>query len=420
MMSFKEHIYLLYFKYLYLNQLSWKRKSLIQALQKRGKANVLFFVSNVAMWRAQKVFDLLNRDEHFSVSVFLYPFSSFEKEQRLQAIHTLRDYFSERQLPFYDGTQIEDPAAFIKKEIRPDIVFYPQQYMNLYGNGLDSELYDDLLLCYIPYALIVFDQGWLYNQRYNNVAWRLYFPSQLHKDNAEHLAINKGRNVRLVGEASADAYLDEDHSNPWKERQSRKKRIIWAPHFSIGKDGLLHRGSFLDLHALMLKLATQYAEHIQIAFKPHPRLLTELYNHPDWGKEKADAYYRKWAEMPNTQLETGEYIDLFMNSDAMIHDCGSFTAEYLYTLRPVMFYTHDRKAVEKQLNELGMAALDAHYIGGSADDIESFIKDVVIGENDPKVSARKAVYDKYLLPPNGRSTAENIYHDLLSSLGFEK
>ena len=170
----------------------------------------------------------------------------------------------------------------------------------------------------------------------------------------------------------------------------------------------------------MLELAIRYVEQIQIAFKPHPRLLTELYNHPDWGKEKADAYYRQWAEMPNTQLETGEYIDLFMNSDAMIHDCGSFTAEYLYTQRPVMFYTHDRKAVEKQLNELGMAALDAHYIGGSADDIESFIKDVVIGENDPKVSARKAVYDKYLLPPNGRSTAENIYHDLLSSLGFEK
>ena len=119
------------------------------------------------------------------------------------------------------------------------------------------------------------------------------------------------------------------------------------------------------------------------------------------------------ADLPESE-------DLFMNSDAMIHDCGSFTAEYLYTQRPVMFYTHDRKAVEKQLNELGMAALDAHYIGGSADDIESFIKDVVIGENDPKVSARKAVYDKYLLPPNGRSTAENIYHDLLSSLGFEK
>lgn len=30
------------------------------------------------------------------------------------------------------------------------------------------------------------------------------------------------------------------------------------------------------------------------------------------------------------------------------------------------------------------------------------------------------VYDKYLLPPNGRSCAENIYHDLLLSLGFEK
>ena len=45
----------------------------------------------------------------------------------------------------------------------------------------------------------------------------------------------------------------------------------------------------------------------------------------------------EWESLSNAQLETGKYVDLFMTSDAMIHDCGSFTIEYHYTLKPVMY-----------------------------------------------------------------------------------
>jgi CDP-glycerol glycerophosphotransferase (TagB/SpsB family) len=96
---------------------------------------------------------------------------------------------------------------------------------------------------------------------------------------------------------------------------------------------------------LMLELAQAYKDRIQIAFKPHPSLITQLYQHPDWGKERADDYYARWQQMENTQLETGGYVDLFMTSDAMIHDSGSFVVEYLYANRPVMFVSINLQSI---------------------------------------------------------------------------
>lgn len=420
MKSLREILYPYYFRFVYLGKLRRVRNRSIRSIKKKGKARILFIVSNLAMWRTQKLFDMLSNDNQFEVFIILASFAHFDSDQKSNNLKELRQFFSERGISFLEADSLTSPANYVRETLIPDIIFYPQQYQSLYNNGLDSELYDTYLLCYVPYALIVFDQGWLYNQRFNNVAWRLYFPSDLHKINARNRAINKGANVRLVGEAISDLYLEREHKDSWKKHIGKKKRIIWAPHFSIEEGGWLHRGSFLILNQVMLNLADKYKDQVQFAFKPHPRLLTELYNSPQWGKEKADAYYQKWAQMPNTQLETGSYVDLFMTSDAMIHDCGSFTAEYHYTQNPVMFFTRDLDGVKKQLNELGLAAIEAHYIGGSAEDIESFIESVVLKGEDPLKPARKAVFDKYLLPPNGRSAAENIYHDLKSSLGFEK
>ena len=164
------------------------------------------------------------------------------------------------------------------------------------------------------------------------------------------------------------------------------------------------------------EVARQYEDRIQVAFKPHPRLLTELYAHPLWGKEKADAYYRCWAEGGNSQLVTGSYVDLFKTSDAMIHDSGSFSVEYHFTGKPVMFTTYDLNAALEGQNELGQESILAHYLGQSEDDIISFIENVVLGGYD----ARKEVRDTFLktyLPASGNGTvAEAIYRDILDGL----
>lgn len=419
-MRIKDRLYSYYFKYIYLRKNGLKHSAIVRDIQKRRKANVLFFVSSLPMWRAQSVFDLLNKDQQFHPTIFIFPFSTYQEEEKKKSLQELILYFNKENIPYIDGTTLNDPRSYINHEIQPDIIFYPQPYMCLYGHHLDSEEFEGKLTSYIPYGLTIVDLPWNYNQRMTNLAWRVYMHSELQYKSACKYALNKGRNVRVVGEIGASLYLNKNHTYPWKEQNSRKKKIIWAPHFSIHDGGLMHRSSFLVLHQTMIDFAHQYESQLQFVFKPHPRLLSELYNDPRWGRQKADAYYEEWNTMTNTQVETGPYADLFMTSDALIHDCGSFTAEYMYAQRPALFITNEREQLIKEHNSLGQAALNAHYFGSTSTDIKLFIENVVIKGDDPLEQARKVVFNQYLLPPNGRSAAENIYHDLLTSLGFEK
>jgi hypothetical protein len=56
---------------------------------------------------------------------------------------------------------------------------------------------------------------------------------------------------------------------------------------------------------------------------------------PNWGSEKTTAYYDKWDNLDNGQFKSGDYVDL-LTSDALIHDCGSFMAEYLVVGKPAL------------------------------------------------------------------------------------
>ena len=159
----------------------------------------------------------------------------------------------------------------------------------------------------------------------------------------------------------------------------------------------------------MFSLALKYKDKIQMAFKPHPVLLTKLYN--VWGKEKTDNYYCLWEKGENTQLILGDYVPLFIHSDALIHDCGSFTVEYHYTKNPVMYLLKDEKHSE-ELNEFGKMAFDLHYKGRNFNDIESFINNVIAGV-DPMKEERDKFYNDYLLAPDGNSASDNIINAIL-------
>ena len=134
----------------------------------------------------------------------------------------------------------------------------------------------------------------------------------------------------------------------------------------------------------------------------------------DWGKERTDAYYKEWEDGENSTFVSGEYIDLFKSSDGMIHDSHSFTVEYLYVDKPVMFMTnYDR---ESQCNAVGKRAFAAHYHGTTREDIQSFIEDVVIGGKDTMAEKRHQFYNDILVPPNGKSVAENIINEITTAL----
>ena len=86
------------------------------------------------------------------------------------------------------------------------------------------------------------------------------------------------------------------------------------------------------------------------------------------GKEKTDKYYQRWSKeaILNYQLIL---CRSFNSSDALIHDCGSFIAEYLHCGKPVLYLLKDKSY--KEYNEFGIMVLSQHYHGYFEEDIEN-------------------------------------------------
>lgn len=107
----------------------------------------------------------------------------------------------------------------------------------------------------------------------------------------------------------------------------------------------------------------------------------------------------------------GEYRALFQQSDAMIHDSGSFILEYLLMDRPCMYLCREKAFF--QFNDMNKDALKCYKLGMSEVDIERFIQEQVIGDLDFNAGRRKAFCEKYLIPPFGKSAAQNIIDAIL-------
>ena len=117
--------------------------------------------------------------------------------------------------------------------------------------------------------------------------------------------------------------------------------------------------------------------------------------HKLWGEERTEQYYNRWKTLANGQLEEGPYIDLFLTSDALIHDCGSFTAEYLYVGKPCMFLVSEGD-MEAKFNVFGKQAYAQYYKGHSLKEIEDFLQHVVIEGNDTMAQQRATFYQTVL------------------------
>lgn len=401
--------------------IAYKQWKYIRHLRKKEVINIIFLPMNVAMWKYQGLYDLLRKDKRFCLYVFLAPATSFSYDSKCKDLQEMRSYFKEHNTPFIDyELEIGKEPVDIRNEVDPDILFYTQPYETVVDDCYQFMHFEEKLLCHIPYAISARDNNhYNNNMRFNNIAWKLYYQTIESYELARRFSYNHGQNVVVVGYPSADDYVLPAKTDPWKNKDRTIKRIIWAPHFTITKGlGFSQVSNFLNLAEYMRLLATEYADKVTIAFKPHPRLYSELVKHPDWGEHRTKEYYDFWTNSPTTQLETGDFTDLFKGSDAMIHDSGSFTVDYLYFGKPVLYDNPDIEGAKVTANETGKAAYDVHYKVTCNDDIRRFIDDVVIAGNDPMKEQREEYYNKYLRPPGGKSVAQNIYDDLIKSLGI--
>ncbi len=404
-----------YWRYYLYHQ--WYAKSLKQ----KEHINVVFLCMNVPMWKCGHVFDLLRQNNRFKVFLFLSPAQNFTYKQRCNDLKEMRAYFTERGIDYIDfELEAGKPPVPIRDVVDPDLIFYPQPYPGTFEDVHSYEYFIKKLILYVPYAFVSRNaQYYDFNSEFSNLAWRLYYPTEESRKIATRNTFIHGRNVVVTGYSSADDYSLPMKKDPWKTTNRPMKRIVWAPHFTIRQRlGFSQISNFLEVADYMKQLAGEYHDKVQFAFKPHPRLYTELCKYPDWGKERANEYYNFWLNGSNTQLETGDFIDLFKGSDALIHDSGSFTIDYLYFGKPVLYDNPNIEDAKRTGTPICQMAYDMHYKSQTVTDIKHFIDEVVLAGNDTMKEERMEFCNKYLMPSNGMSVARNIYLDIIQSLAI--
>ncbi len=408
-------------KFLVPYYLDFKHLRAIYRVRHKDSINVVFYAMNVSSWNYQHLYERMVQNPRFKIYVILAPSHIQPIDLKIEDAKALRNYFKQKSVEYIDCNEKGEIGVDVEHDLKPDILFFSQPYLNTMTPREGNSHLDDKLVCYYPYAFWTASGVWSYNLPLHNFAWKLFYSTQLHLEDARRLCENRGRNVVVTGYPKTDDYLSGNFEDVWKLKDKNYKRLIWAPHFTLkpSMKGTVARSNFLMMADLMVDVAKKYSDRLQIAFKPHPRLKSELYLNENWGKERTDAYYKLWDSMSNTFVADGEYIDLFMTSDAMVHDSSSFSVEYHYTHKPVMYVSKDIDAYKNTLNDFGKMTIDMHYIGKTEQDILFFIEDKVLRNNDPMKSQRDSFFHNYLVPPHNMSVAEYTYQHIISSLGLK-
>ena len=375
----------------------------VRHLRNKNLINIAFLVSDLGKWKTEHLYLAMMNHCRFNPKIFVVPYTNYDNT----GLSVLVEYLTNKRYNFH----ILKRSQKISDIIKPDIIFYQEPYNRIIDKNKRYKYNLSSLFCYVAYGFHWNDIKWILNQPLLNICWQIYYENDLALKGVSSYMTNEARNCIVTGLPITDIFLrpKSEFHNPWKPQAKRKKRIIWAPHYTINSGSAFYYSTFLFYCDYMLDIADKFHDSIQIAFKPHPVLLTKLYE--IWGKEKTDSYYAKWKDGRNTQLELGEYVGLFMHSDAMIHDCGTFTVEYHYTHNPVLYVLNGTDH-NKDLNEFGRMAFDLHYKGHCEEDIEAFINNVIEGKDEMK-EARERFYNDYLLPPNGNSASGNIIKAIL-------
>lgn len=392
----------------------------IASIRERGAARVVFLVMEPAMWKYASFHDELKKSRLFEPLVVsaMNPGTCPTEESLLAAQKRIGEFCERNGYRFVEGYDSVAKKWIDLKSLKPDLVFYAQPYRGAVYDAWYPWKMSYALPCFVPYSLSV--NGNPVTTRLSSCAWRIFLPSRFHVSDAIRRGAAHGYNAVSCGYPFEEKLLGvsaDEAAAAWPpEKTGCRKRIIWAPHHSVGTRAAncYTSSAFCEICSFMKELAVKYRSQVSIAFKPHPVLRSRL--EELWGREKTDEYYRFWEELDNTFVADGEYAALFAASDAMIHDCGSFTAEYLYTGRPVLYvFRHDRRATE---NEFGRRALRAHYQSLGSEKIERFVTEVVLGGTDP-LRAERERFAQECLDREGGAPSARMVSEIVKGLGLK-
>lgn len=231
--------------------------------------------------------------------------------------------------------------------------------------------------------------------------WKVFADNQHSYKDYKKYELFHGKNVILSGYAKMDSLIN------FIEKPRLRKSIVIAPHHTINNSAL-PLSNFLKYYDFFLRLPILFPE-IDFIFRPHPLLFINMINEGYWTQGQVSEYLDNMKKRGVVYSGGGDYLDIFVNSDAIIHDCSSFIVEYLYTKKPCCFMM--KKENKNVFSSLGKECLKNYYLAYSEENIISFIQDVVIDGVDSLKSLRERYAKDYLME-NYPNVSEKILEEI--------
>lgn len=381
----------------------------VEMIRRKEKIKVGFVLYDSSMWCSDELYNFFARDKRFETTVFMCLRMDKANDEPVR-----KDFSHGVEQLKSHGLNIVAVTEINSVVPAQDVLIFLTPYVEVLPNAFNfNRLFAKTLLAYIPYA---FDSSRNYTGKNNllfHLGWKTFFHSGMVIKFFDQLCkVGVPRGV-YSGYPKMDVFFKRDaHFHfDWKTTRPNAKKIIWAPHWSIN-EGVKY-STFQWNYKFMYEFAKAHPE-ISWVVKPHPNLLFAAVKEKLFPSTEAfEQYMQAWNDLPNAQVVTGGYYqDLFATSDGMIHDSGSFIAEYQFTHKPMIYLTRDTQ----EFNELGEEILKVSYCvdGRDLDAIAALMQKVFIDGDDPMFKARKKFFDKHMnyLKANGMTASEFIYKNI--------
>lgn len=358
-------------------------------LARGEKLRVAFVVCDASMFSAEPVFKLMLDDPRYEPFIAVVPRvtrgDDFLRKTIDKTLTTLCTRYGEKVRSMYEVT------THRASPLEADIVFSSLAYEDQSCAEFTTETLSRSALV----AFVYYGYGGLFSNNEKRTpflpnivfAWRYFVTNEATR--CMNVTVNPmlQANIRVVGYAKMDSLQ--------KSVEHEGCRIIIAPHHSLERetDGL-KLSTFLFNYQLWLELPKLFPQ-VQFIFRPHPLLFARLRTKRWWGEAKTREYEQAMEQLPNVEFQRGgDYFATFASSDALIHDCGSFLAEYFYTGKRQCYLIESDATIE-QFQPFAKQLFAHCTTAYKREDVIEFVRQIVDGVDNDKQArdefARKEV-----------------------------
>ncbi|WPU65818.1 CDP-glycerol glycerophosphotransferase family protein [Peredibacter starrii] len=394
----------------------WWNKILLEnqrrkfCLDSGHRVKIVFLIHLPTSWTALKsIYEACVPNEKIDPILVLTPRRQNRFTDKWEGLIEAQTYFDCINIPYVVSCTKDYTEWLDLKALKPDVVFiqtpYEDQRHPLYKIGKLSKF---TRVCYVPYAFILtagtFEKDF-YGTYFHRDCWRIFAESEYHKGKfAQYCDENR---IIVTGYPKFDEYQELKSS----EMETSSKTILWASHWTI-QDEHFNASTFLKNYKYFLRFARENA-HIKLIFRPHPFLFRALVEGKHFTEEQLNEFIKEWSDLPNTEIDKNpNYFEVFVRTDILVTDNGSFLGEYLLTGKPII-YTHNYKSDSFNLNDYGVQLTKFHYVARNVNQLEELINDIFLCGHD-YLKEKRVENSKNLIHSSGEKAGDLIVRNIIN------